>query len=211
MTMPLACSMADPLDGRWILARGFMAPRGSKEYAAGLGRGDRHLRERRRAAKANKLQGGKGFPRADASATTPSTIASPPGPSLRGGNVLGALRLPPPAVSLRIACPPAVLSVVVRHVARLLSPARSPFMRGRAFPIDETLKFKSDADAAHDPIPSQVSLSGQEEFSALDHHMKREARWSVRYRPILSARWRVPTPLAQWLPRFHSELRKCAV
>jgi hypothetical protein len=128
-----------------------------------------------------------------------------------GENVLGALRLPPPAVSLRIACPPAVLSVVVRHVARLLSPARSPFMRGRASPIDATLKLKSDADAAHDPIPSQVSLSGQEEFSALDHHMKREARRSVRYRPILSAGWRLPTPLAQWLPRFHSELRKCAV
>ena len=210
--MPLACSMADPLDGRWILARGFMAPRGSKEYAEGSGRGDRHLRERWRPAKENKLQGGKGFPRADASATAPSTIASPPGPSL--GNVErrcpGRPPAPPPGGIVEDRVLPSRTRRRRPHVARLLGPARSPSCVG-AFPIDATLEFKSDADAAHDPIPSQVSLSGQEEFSALDRYMKREARRLVRYRPILPARWRVPTPLAQWLPRFHSELRKCAV
>src|SRR5882672_241299 len=62
MTLPLACSMADPLDGLWFLAREFMGPRASKECAARLARGDNHLREGRAAVAEKKLQGGNGFP-----------------------------------------------------------------------------------------------------------------------------------------------------
>src|SRR5712692_3742372 len=62
MTLPLACSIDDPLDGLWFLAREFMGPRDSKECAARLGRGDNHLREGRAAAAEKKLQGGNEFP-----------------------------------------------------------------------------------------------------------------------------------------------------
>ena len=44
MTLPLACSMDDPLDGRWFLALEFMAPRASKECAGANGYGDSYLR-----------------------------------------------------------------------------------------------------------------------------------------------------------------------
>src|SRR2546426_5285201 len=77
MTMPLACSMADPLDCRWILAFNFMGPRASKECAASLVRGDKYLREGRSLAIEKKLQGGNGFPLGDgACRSRRSTIAS---------------------------------------------------------------------------------------------------------------------------------------
>src|SRR2546427_11180679 len=75
--MPLACSMADPLDCRWILAFDFMGPRASKECAASLVRGDKYLREGRSLAIEKKLQGGNGFPLGDgACRSRRSTIAS---------------------------------------------------------------------------------------------------------------------------------------
>src|SRR6266849_1460424 len=77
MTLPLACSIDDPLDGLWFLAREFMGPRDSKECAARLGRGDNHLREGRAAAAEKKLQGGNEFPLAAGPQRSPrSMIAS---------------------------------------------------------------------------------------------------------------------------------------
>jgi hypothetical protein len=161
MTTPFACSMADPLDGRWFLARGFMGPRASKECAATLVRGDKDLQEGQSPATEKKLQGGNAFPLADgASRSRQSTIA--PGQTDTPGKLsrrqLGTVVRPSP----------------VNHPT---APARRPFrlVRGHRhrYSTREVVTTWPWPDFISSRESRESAFPGRKNFPLLEHHCPR--------------------------------------